>query len=124
MAEHGPRTSCQPNGPQLRLRDMGQATPLVALLFAVVAGAILLLAQLGAIAADRAQARTAADAAALAGAADGETAARSVAVANHAGLESFVQQGEDVEVTVRVDRARASARARRRWVTMQPGAPR
>ena len=103
---------------------MGQATPLVALLFAVVAGAVLLLTQLGAVAADRAHARTAADAAALAGAAGGEPAARSVAVANHATLESFAPQGDEVEVTVRVDDARATARARRRWVTKQPGAPR
>lgn len=103
---------------------MGQATPLVALLFAVVAGAILLLTQLGVVATHRAQARTAADAVALAGAADGEPAARSVAFANRAELESYSQQGEDVEVTVRVDEARATARAQRRWVTNQRGAPR
>lgn len=96
--------------------DRGQATPLVALLFAVTAGAIVLLGHLGAVVADRAEARTAADAAALAGAAEGEPAARAVASANDADLEEFVALGGDVEVVVRVGQARARARARGRWV--------
>ena len=100
-------------------RDGGQATPLVALVLAAGAGAVVLLALLGGVVSDRAEARTAADAAALAGAAGGEPAARAVAVANHGQLESFEQRDNDVEVTVRVDHARATSRAARRWTADQ-----
>ena len=58
----------------------------------------------------RGRAKTAADAAALAGAADGVDAARAVASANGATLRSFDQRGD--ETTVRVTLGDAGARAR------------
>ncbi len=62
---------------------------------------------------DAAQAQTAADAAALAGAAEGESAAREVAGANGAELVAFVLEGLEVEVRARVGEAEAVARAAR-----------
>jgi len=98
-----------------RGRDAGQATPLVALLFVITAGALLALGHLGAILADRTRAQTAADAAALAGATDGEGRARDVAARNGGEVRSYVAQGSEVEVVVRVGQADASARARGGW---------
>ena len=60
---------------------------------------------------DRARARTAADAAALAG----EDMAGRVAGDNNALLEHYVSRGREVEVTVRVGDERATARARLEW---------
>jgi hypothetical protein len=60
---------------------------------------------------DAARARTAADAAALAGAADGRAAAASVARDNGGMLESFTPVADDVIVRVRVGQAVAEARA-------------
>jgi uncharacterized membrane protein len=98
----------------MRIRsDRGQLAPLYAVIVLVAAGAIVLLAQLGVLATHRAHARTAADAAALAGAAEGRPAAEEVAAANGAVLESFVVTGSDVEVRVRVGSTHATARARR-----------
>jgi hypothetical protein len=74
---------------------------------------MVLLAHLGVLAVHRAHARTAADAAALAGAAEGRAAAEEVARANGAVLESFATDGPDVEVRVRVGSTHATARARR-----------
>jgi uncharacterized membrane protein len=93
--------------------ETGQLAPLYAVIVVVAAGAMLLLAHLGVLAVHRAHARTAADAAALAGAAEGPTAAGEVARANGAVLESFVAIGMDVEVRVRVGSTHATARARR-----------
>ena len=93
--------------------ETGQLTPLYAVIVLVAGGAMLLLAHLGVLAVHRAQARTAADAAALAGAAEGRPAAENVAQANGAVLESFVALGSDVEVRVRVGSTHATARARR-----------
>jgi uncharacterized membrane protein len=87
--------------------------PLYAVVVLVAGGAMLLLAHLGVLAVHRAHARTAADAAALAGAAEGRSAADEVARANGAVLESFVTAGSDVEVRVRVGATHATARARR-----------
>jgi D-alanyl-D-alanine carboxypeptidase len=61
---------------------------------------------------DRARARTAADAAALAGAADGERTAREVAGANGADLLEIERNGDEVVVQVRVGDVAAYARAR------------
>ena len=98
----------------MRVRtDRGQLTPLYAVVILVAAGAMLLLAHIGLLAVRRAQARTAADAAALAGAADGRDAAEDVARANGAVLETFVALGDGVEVRVRVGTAHATARAER-----------
>lgn len=102
--------------PRVAARTRGepaQATPLaVALVF--LAGVLLVvLVPLGRGALERAQARTAADAAALAGAADGEPAARSVASANGARLVRYASLGRDVWVVVERGGAVAEARARR-----------
>jgi hypothetical protein len=96
-------------------RAAGQTTPLVALLFVIVAGALLALGHLGALVADRSRAQTAADAAALAGATDGEGRARMVAARNGAEVRSYASDGAAVEVVVRVGSAEASARARAGW---------
>ena len=93
--------------------DSGQLAPLYALIVLVACGAALVLVHLGVITVHRAHARTAADAAALAGAAEGRGAAEQVAVANGAVLESFEAVGDEVEVRVRVDGSHARARARR-----------
>jgi Flp pilus assembly protein TadG len=71
------------------------------------------LVPLAGAAVDRSRASSAADAAALAGAADGEDAARDVAAANGAVLVSYTADGSSVAVTVSNGSARASARARR-----------
>jgi hypothetical protein len=94
-----------------------------AVVILVAAAAMLVLAQLGVLAARRAQARTAADAAALAGAADGRAAADDVARANGATLESFVAIGDGVEVRVRVGSTHATARAERERGCDQAGQP-
>ena len=92
--------------------DAGQATPLVAAMVAIVLAAMVALVPAARALADRAHARTAADAAALAGAVEGEGAARALAEVNGGELLSFrVQQGEAV-VRVRVGSADAYARAR------------
>jgi hypothetical protein len=68
---------------------------------------------------DRARARTAADAAALAGAADGDQTARQIAEANGADLVELERTGDQVVVQVRVGEVEAYARAR---ATRRPGA--
>jgi hypothetical protein len=62
---------------------------------------------------DSARAHAAADAAALAGAAEGEDAAREVADRNGAELVRWRIEGDDVWVEVRLGRARAVAKAHR-----------
>ena len=80
----------------------------------VVAGVIVvMLAQLGTVADDAARARTAADAAALAGALGGRSEAARLAEANGALLETFDVAGPTVEVVVRVGAVSARARALR-----------
>jgi hypothetical protein len=87
--------------------------PLAALVMVIVAGGAVLAGRLGEAAVARAQARTAADASALAGAADGEQAAREVAAANGASVLRYESLGQDTRVTVRVGPAEAVGRARR-----------
>ena len=86
-------------------------TPLVALLVVAVGGLCLALGRLGGEANAAARAQTAADAAALAAAADGEPAARELAAANGANVLRFTVQGDEVEVVVRVGDVEAVARA-------------
>jgi hypothetical protein len=88
-------------------------TPVLAIAVLVMALAAVGLARVGMAAADRARARTAADAAALAGAAGGEDEARDLAERNGARLLGYREEGSDVVVVVRFDRAEATARARR-----------
>lgn len=105
-------------------RERGSVVPLVALVVAVAAGAVMVGGRLGAAAVARAEAQTAADAAALAGAAEGEAAAREVAGANGARLVGFEELGADVRVRVERAPAVASARATRTWLpsASPPGA--
>jgi hypothetical protein len=72
------------------------------------------MAAMGRVLADRAQARTAADAAALAGAVDGRSAARDVARANGARVVAY--DTIDGAVVVKVARGRVTAFARARAV--------
>lgn len=72
---------------------------------------VVMAARLGSVVDDAARARTAADAAALAGAVDGEARARQLAAANGGELVSFVATSTGVDVVVRVGAARARAEA-------------
>ena len=96
----------------------GQVLPLCLLVVALAAAVALCLVHLGAVVARRSRAQAAADAAALAGATEGERAARRLAAANGARLVQFHQLGEDVLVVVVRQGIRASARAR--WVVGRP----
>jgi D-alanyl-D-alanine carboxypeptidase/Putative Flp pilus-assembly TadE/G-like len=97
---------------QSRARDRGQTTPIAAAMVALVAAALVALVPAARALAERAQARTAADAAALAGAAEGEQAARDVADGNGGDLLAFERDGDEVVVRVRVGDVDAYARAR------------
>jgi hypothetical protein len=100
---------------QMKWNDSGQVLPLVSVVLVLVALVCLGLTRLGGGVADRARARTAADAAALAGARDGEDVAGEVASDNHGELIAYVARDGEVEVTVKVGDATARARAVRRW---------
>jgi len=95
--------------------EEGQIVPMVALVLAIVMLMGLLVVRLGLQVDERTRAQSAADAAALAGATEGEDVAGSVSEANGAVLESFVVRGFEVEVVVRCGNERATARARRQW---------
>jgi hypothetical protein len=93
-------------------RERGQATPLVAAVVVFAAIVAFALVRAGGVAVDGARARTAADAAALAGAADGRPAAARLAAANGGRLVRYRAVGDDVVVEVAVGRVTARARAR------------
>ena len=93
--------------------DAGQAVPFVAVLLALGVVLAVALGQVGVLLVQSAQARTAADAAALAGAEGGEAAARAMAEANRAELVAYRRTGDETQVTVRVGTAEATARAER-----------
>ena len=93
--------------------ERGQAMPLVLAVVALAVVVLLALVPVARAANERARARTAADAAALAGAAEGEEVAREVALANGAELVEWHAEGTDVWVTVTLGDARAEAKARR-----------
>lgn len=93
--------------------DTGQATPLMAAGVVLAAVLVLALVGWGGVAIDAARARTAADAAALAGAAEGRSAAARLAGQNGGRLVGFRRDGDDVVVEVTVGDADATARARR-----------
>jgi hypothetical protein len=100
------RSRCRGRG------DAGQVG--IALALVVTAAATLMIlatSALGRTVVDRTRARTAADAAALAGVTGGEPAARQLAEANGGVLEAFTSAGVAVEAQVRVGTARASSRA-------------
>ncbi len=91
--------------------EQGQATPMMIGVVAVIVVLVVGVGWFGRSLADAARARTAADAAALAGVVDGRRAAERLAALNGGELTSFRQIGSDVVVTVRVGRASATARA-------------
>lgn len=93
-------------------REHGQVLPLLTVVM-VLAGLVCLAAgRLGGAAVARAQAVTAADAAALAGAGEGRQAAARTASANGGRLTGYEQLGSDTRVRVALGGARATARAR------------
>lgn len=80
----------------------------------LAAGAFALqIGKLGGTAGERARAQTAADASALAGAAEGEEAARALAEGNGARLVGYAQQGLDTRVVVELGLAQATGKAHR-----------
>lgn len=91
--------------------DGGQVVPLAAAMVGLLVVALLALVPAAAALGQRAQAGTAADAAALAGAAEGEDAARRLAEANGGEVVAYEQVGREVEVRVRVGDVEATARA-------------
>ncbi|HYF47045.1 MAG TPA: M15 family metallopeptidase [Acidimicrobiales bacterium] len=91
--------------------DEGQALPLVLVVVAAAVGAMLLLGALGGRALQGAQAQTAADAAALAGAAEGPEAAAELARLNGSATTGVEGGVGDATVAVRVGQAGAVARA-------------
>jgi uncharacterized membrane protein len=95
-----------------RRSEHGQALPLVAVVIALTGLVALGLGKIGSVVVARAEAQTAADAAALAGAAHGRPAAEALAAANGGGLTSWRAAGREVEVTVVVRGETARARAR------------
>jgi len=103
--------------------ERGQALPLLLLVLAITMVALMVIVRLGAVANDAARARTAADAAALTGAAEGRRAADHVARANAGELVSYFAVGSEVEVVVRVGDVEARARAEQlvTWVPDPPG---
>lgn len=111
----GASTRPRSGSPRRSVGSAGQVLPLTALVVVLAMVLTVAIVRLGAQVDRRARARTAADAAALAGARGGEDMARSVAGDNRAELESFVTRGAEVEVVVRIGDERASARSRRSW---------
>lgn len=91
--------------------DRGQALPLMLIAVAVTVVGLMVVVRWGAAVDDAARARTAADAAALAGAAEGRVEAEKVASANGGQLLEYRRRGDTVEVVVAVRSARARARA-------------
>jgi hypothetical protein len=96
----------------VRRDERGQAVPLAVAMLAIVTVALVALVPVGRALGDRARARTAADAAALAGAAEGEQAAGDLAAENGGELVEFDRTGDEVVVRVRVGDVEAYARAR------------
>ena len=102
------------------LRDRGQAAPLMVVMLLVLTVAVVATVEIGQLLDEGARARTAADAAALAGAAAGRDEAAALAAANGGRLLSYTEQlapGDSdawlVTVEVQVGRASRTARAER-----------
>jgi hypothetical protein len=92
--------------------DSGQVTPLLAAGILFAGMLLVALGPLGRTVVDRAQARTAADAAALAGAAADRDAAEALVRANRGQLLRYEEHGDEVVVEVEVDGVTAFGRAR------------
>jgi hypothetical protein len=95
-----------------RRSDTGQVTPLLAAGVMLTAMLLVALGPMGRAVTDRAQARTAADAAALAGAAVDRDAAEALAQANRGQLLRYEEHGDEVLVEVEVGGITAFSRAR------------
>lgn len=93
--------------------ERGQVTPLLAVLVVVIGGLIFGVARFGATTAHASRAQAAADAAALAGAAEDRGAAEAVARLNGAEVVSYDADGREVLVRTRVGEVWSVARARR-----------
>ena len=100
--------------------DRGQAAPLMVVMLVAAMVAVVAAVEIGQLLDDAARARTAADAAALAGAAAGRSEAAALAAANGGSLRSYQElepHGEPdvtlVTVEVQVGRASRTARAER-----------
>ncbi len=91
--------------------ERGQALPLLVLLLVAALGAVLLVGRLAGAGVSAARARTAADAAALAGATVGDDAARRLADRNGSRVVSFARAGDVVTVEAENEGQRARARA-------------
>ena len=104
--------------------EEGSVLPLVAAAMMLAGLLALGLGRVGQATVSRASARTAADAAALAGASEGRRAAEELARANGARMTAFERLGADVRVTVRVGGAEASARATAEQGQPDPASPR
>jgi hypothetical protein len=85
----------------------------MAVVVVLAVGVALLVARQGRVATDRARARTAADAAALAAAGQDDSAARVVAQRNGATVVSIRRLGSQVEVEIVLGAVRATSRAAR-----------
>lgn len=109
--KHNRAVLTQRNGCKTNL-DSGSLMPIVALFLVVAAIGVWGLATFGSVLIERAQARNAADAAALAAALGTDEDALSVAAANGAVLVAIERFGAQVEVKVQVGRAHARARAK------------
>jgi hypothetical protein len=94
--------------------DAGQVVPVAVALMTLLVVALLALVPAAAALGQRARAGTAADAAALAGAAGGEDEAHRLAEANGGEVVAFTRAGEEVVVRVRVGDVEAEARAQGR----------
>lgn len=97
----------------VRGSERGQVVPLLTLVVLLAGLVCLGVGKLGGAAVARAQATTAADAAALAGAASGRMAANDFAAANGGRVTGYQQLGTVARVDVALGRAQASARAQR-----------
>lgn len=112
----GPQDGSEASGPAPGGRgrgERGSVVPIVALLALAIGGLAVGVGRVGADVVVSARARAAADAAALAGVAQGEEAARRLAEANGGRLVHYEAEGAEVQVEVTVRDARAVARAER-----------
>ena len=110
-AARSPSPRHRPPSGRSQVGERGQATPLVAIALLLAGALTLALVDHGGRVIDAARARTAADAAALAGAAEGREAATRLAEANGGRISSYRAEGRDVVVAVVVGEATARARA-------------
>lgn len=118
MRRTGTTQSKQPRAAE---NERGQVVPLVAVVVLIAGLMALGLGRVGQAAVSRARAQTAADAAALGGAADGRSAADALATANGAHLDQYEELGSSVRVHVSIGDAHAVARAERLGTTAGGG---